>query len=108
LLQIIKVRKYDKIEQANSEEYIKRNKLPVNVKYYMCNKIKEHREKLGLTQQDVADMIGITRQSLALIEKGSHYPSILTSWMIAKVLNVELYDLFYVEEVEEDYYEKGK
>lgn len=68
----------------------------------------KHRIKLGLTQADVAEMLNITRQSLSLIEKGQQVPSILLSWLISKVLNVDIQELFYFQEIEEELHEKGK
>lgn len=83
-------------------EYVKENRLPDTTEYFVRNRLKERREELGLTKSCVAEMLNITRQSYSLIEKGKQTPSILTSWLIAKVLTKDISELFYFEEVEGD------
>ena len=59
-------------------------------------KIKDLRNKNGLTQQELADRVQITQSMLCQIERGSKIPTILLAWEIAKVLDFELND--YVSE----------
>jgi len=42
----------------------------------MKNLVKVGRVKVGMTQQELADAVGITRQTVSLIEKGKYNPSL--------------------------------
>lgn len=108
MFKVIKVKSKQAIEPVKANEYVERNKLPENTEYKVRNNIRTVREELGLTQANVAEMLHITRQSFALIENERQIPSILTCWLIARVLNTDIQKLFYFEEIEEDYNEKGK
>lgn len=48
--------------------------------------LKEEREKKNLTQQGLADLVGVTRQFLGMIENGNSKPSVQTAKKIAKEL----------------------
>ena len=50
-------------------------------------KLKLARVEKNLTQQDLADMVDVTRQTIGLIEKGKYNPSLNLCISIAKVLN---------------------
>jgi len=102
LFDVLKRKSSEITEPVEVNEYVQKNKLPDDIEYVVRNRIKERREELGLTQANVAEMLNITRQSLSLIEKGKQPPSILTSWLIAKVLNADMTKLFYIEQIEED------
>jgi putative transcriptional regulator len=102
LFEVIKTKAKEKIRPVEVNEYVEKNKLPASTEYVVRNRIKEHREKLGLTQANVAEMLNITRQSFSLIETEKQTPSILTSWLISKVLNADIGKLFYFEEIEGD------
>ena len=69
--------------------------------YYICNmeniKIKLARVEKGLSQQDLADLVGATRQTIGLIEKGKYNPSLNLCLNIAKALDRTLNDLFWYE-----------
>ncbi|WP_227396252.1 helix-turn-helix transcriptional regulator [Jeotgalibacillus aurantiacus] len=62
------------------------------------NSVKEWRMRNGLTQQELADRMGITRQTIGLIEKGDYAPSVLLALRMAAVMGVRVEDLFRVEE----------
>jgi putative transcriptional regulator len=61
-------------------------------------KIKLARVEKGLSQQDLADMVSATRQTIGLIEKGKYNPSLNLCINIAKALNRTLNDLFWNED----------
>lgn len=69
---------------------------------YICSveniKIKLARVEKGLSQQDLADIVGVTRQTIGLIEKGKYNPSLNLCINIAKALNRTLNDLFWYED----------
>ncbi|MFN8374492.1 MAG: helix-turn-helix transcriptional regulator [Anaerolineae bacterium] len=50
-----------------------------------------------MTQQDLAEQVGVTRQTIVAIEKGKYYPSLEVAFRIALVFSVPLEEVFYVE-----------
>ncbi len=69
--------------------------------YYICPmeniKLKMARVESGLSQQELAELIGVTRQTIGLIEKGQYNPTLNLCIKIAKALNKTLNDLFWEE-----------
>ena len=63
----------------------------------MNMKLKLARVEKNLTQQDLADRVDVTRQTIGLIEKGKYNPSLNLCINIAKVLNKSLDQLFWEE-----------
>ena len=66
----------------------------------MANRIKLARIEHGLTQQQLADAVGATRQTINLIEKGDYNPSLKLCLAICYSLNRTLNDLFWIKENE--------
>ena len=60
-------------------------------------KLKIARIEKGLSQQELADLVSATRQTIGLIEKGKYNPSLNLCLKIAKVLDKTLDDLFWNE-----------
>ena len=58
-------------------------------------KMKLARIEKGLSQQELADLVGATRQTIGLIEKGKYNPTLNLCLKIAKALNKTLNDLFW-------------
>lgn len=67
---------------------------PYGGKQQVDNQVREFREKTGLTQEELAGMVNLSRQSVIAIEKGRFTPSILTALSIAKALNVSVEKIF--------------
>ncbi len=61
-------------------------------------KIRSARAALGWTQQDLADAVQATRQTIGLIENGLYNPSLNLCISIAKALGKTLDDLFWEEQ----------
>ena len=61
-------------------------------------KIREARSKYGLSQEQLAEKIGVTRQTIGLIESGNYNPSISLCIDICKALNRTLDELFWPAE----------
>ena len=57
-------------------------------------RIKELRKHRGLTQEKLAELIGIETGSLSAIESGRHYPSLTTVEKISSILNMEMKKFF--------------
>ena len=66
----------------------------MNNKKLLGKRIKELRKKAGLTQEKLAELIGLETTSLSGIESGRHFPSLSTVEKIAGSLNVEMKALF--------------
>ncbi|MBK8035202.1 MAG: helix-turn-helix transcriptional regulator [Anaerolineae bacterium] len=50
-----------------------------------------------MTQQQLADAVGVTRQTIVAIEKGNYSPSLELAFRIARVFNTTVEDVFYIE-----------
>ena len=59
--------------------------------------LKIARVQKGLSQQELADLCEVTRQTIGLIEKGKYNPTLNLCVKIATVLNLTLNDLFWHE-----------
>ncbi|MGZ3722006.1 MAG: helix-turn-helix transcriptional regulator [Bdellovibrionales bacterium] len=60
------------------------------------NRIQELRNHKGLTQQDLAEAVDVTRATIIALEKGSYNPSLELAFRIAKVFKVGIETLFFV------------
>ena len=65
--------------------------------FVIGNRVKLARVEKDLTQQDLADLIGITRQTIGLIEARKYNPTIKLCLLIAKVTAKKLDELFWIE-----------
>ena len=68
--------------------------------------MKEARTKAGLSQQELADKLGVSRQTINAIEKGDYNPTIKLCVGISRVLGLTLNDLFWNEEQNEIFEKK--
>jgi len=66
----------------------------------MKNKIKEFRESLGLTQQQLGELVGVSRQAINSIETEKSEPSIWLAYDICKTFRSSIEDVFIFEESE--------
>jgi len=62
------------------------------------NRVKELRARFNLTQGDLAEKTGVTRQTIVSLEKGSYTPSLLLAMNIAEVFKEPIEQIFYKEE----------
>jgi putative transcriptional regulator len=61
-------------------------------------RLKELREKLGITQAALANKVGVTRQTILFLEKGKYNPSLRLAYKISRVLNASIEDVFSFED----------
>ncbi|ACA55971.1 helix-turn-helix transcriptional regulator [Clostridium botulinum] len=66
----------------------------------MKNKLKQFREDLGLTQEQLGELVGVSRQAINAIETGKFEPSIWLAYDIAKVFHDTIEEVFLFEESE--------
>ncbi|MGY5851749.1 helix-turn-helix transcriptional regulator [Salegentibacter sp. F14] len=64
----------------------------------MKNKLKVLRAENSYTQEDLADIIGVSRQTINAIEKEKFDPSLPTAFRISKLFNLPIEDIFHFEE----------
>lgn len=64
----------------------------------MKNKIKELRTKMGLRQEDVANQLNVTRQTIIAVENDKYNPSLDLAMKLARLLNTTVEELFQLEE----------
>lgn len=58
------------------------------------NNVYECRAKLGLTQEQLAEKVGVTRQTIIAIERGNYTPSVLLALKLAETFSVPVEKLF--------------
>lgn len=62
------------------------------------NRLRELRARHDLTQEQLAQAVGVTRQTILAIEKGNYSPSVVLALRIAQVLQVPVEEVFWLEE----------
>jgi putative transcriptional regulator len=70
----------------------------IEVTEVMSNHIKEHRARLNLTQEQLAERVGVTRQTIISIEAGRYVPSSLLALKIARVFERPVEQIFQLKE----------
>lgn len=60
----------------------------------LANRVKEHRARLGINQQELGQRIGASRQTVSLIERGDYNPSVTLALRIARVFSVPVEEVF--------------
>lgn len=66
------------------------------------NNLKDYRAKLGVNQQEMGKLAGVSRQTISQIERGDYSPSVTLALKLAKLCNVTVEDIFEYEEDEVD------
>ena len=64
----------------------------------MKNNIKELRAKLNMTQDDLAQLAGVRRETIVFLEQGKYNPSLNLAHSVAKALSTTIDDLFDFED----------
>ncbi len=67
----------------------------------MQTRIKELREANGITQQGLADIVDVTRQTILFLEKGKYNPSLRLAWKISAVFNMKVDEVFSFDDEKE-------
>jgi putative transcriptional regulator len=63
------------------------------------NRVKDARTKKEMTQGELAKAVGVTRQTIISLEKGSYIPSLLLAMNLSEVLDKPIEQLFFKEEL---------
>jgi len=64
----------------------------------MINHVKEIRVSLGMTQQELGDLLKVSRQTIFSIETGKYIPSTILSLKISKIFNKSVEEVFVLDE----------
>lgn len=62
------------------------------------NRLKECRAALNVTQQQLGQLAGVSRQTISLIERGDYSPSVTLALTLARICRVRVEDIFSLEE----------
>ena len=66
----------------------------------LMNRLKEHRARLGVNQQELGRLAGVSRQTISQIERGDFSPSVTLALKLAKICDVRVEDIFTYQEDE--------
>jgi putative transcriptional regulator len=64
----------------------------------MKTRIKELRAREDLTQEELARLVGVRRETILFLEKGKYNPSLKLAYKIASALKASIYEVFLFEE----------
>ena len=62
------------------------------------NRSKEYRARRNMKQEELAQLVGVRRETIGNLEKGRYNPSLVLAWNIAKVFEVPIEEIFTVED----------
>ena len=63
----------------------------------LSNNIKKYRKKVGLTQAELAELVQVSRKTINTVENGVFIPSTMLALSIAKILNLAVEEIFFLE-----------
>ena len=64
----------------------------------MKTRIKELRARLEITQEELAQKVGVRRETIVFLEKGKYNPSLKLAYDVAHVFGVKIEDVFIFED----------
>lgn len=64
----------------------------------LSTRLKEYREAKGLKQADLAELVGVRRETIVNLEKGKYNPSLKLAMDIAKVFHTTVEELFFFDD----------
>ncbi len=64
----------------------------------MKTRMKEYRANVGLTQERLAEIVGVRRETIIYLEKGKYNPSLKLAYAIARVLKANVEDIFILDD----------
>ena len=66
------------------------------------SRVKQFREELELSQLELANLVGVSRQTIYYLERGSYNPSLTISFKISEILKKPIHEIFYQEPIIKD------
>lgn len=64
----------------------------------MKTRIKEYRTRHNLTQEKLADMVGVRRETIIFLEQGKYNPSLRLAYNVARALHTTVEELFILDD----------
>ncbi len=64
----------------------------------MKTRMKEYRARLGLTQEKLAEIVGVRRETIIFLEKGKYNPSLRLAHSIARALATDIENIFVLDD----------
>ena len=68
----------------------------------MKNKLEEIRKQRGIKQEELADAMGISRQTISSLENGRYNPSVILAIKLARYFSMNVEDIFIYEEAADE------
>ncbi|MBA3021708.1 helix-turn-helix transcriptional regulator [Propionicimonas sp.] len=68
----------------------------------MKNRLAELRTTKGWTQQQLADLVGVSRQTVISLERGRYNPSITLAFRLARTFEIQIEKMFLYEEEDDE------
>lgn len=68
----------------------------------MKNNLEEIRKEKGITQEDLAKVLEVSRQTIGSLENGRYNPSIILAFKIARYFEMTIEDIFIYEEEDDE------
>jgi putative transcriptional regulator len=75
--------------------------MPMETTYILRNRLRVARAEREMSQEELGALAGVTRQTISSIENMQYVPSAQLAFLLAKVLDKPVAELFYLEEVRE-------
>lgn len=66
----------------------------------LVNQVRQYRRSADITQEQLAEQVGVTRQTILSIEKGKYTPSVALALQLAAALRVRVDELFQLQKGE--------
>ncbi len=61
-------------------------------------RIKEFRARYDMSQEELAQKVGVRRETIGYLEKGRYNPSLVLAWKIAKLFDTTIEEIFTIDE----------
>ena len=68
----------------------------------ITSRIRQFREEMDLSQIELAKLVGVSRQTIYYLERGSYNPSLTISFKISEILKKPIHEIFYQEPIIKD------
>jgi putative transcriptional regulator len=64
----------------------------------MKTRIKEQRNRLQITQEKLAEIVGVRRETIIFLEQGKYNPSLKLAYKVARALQTPIEELFIIDD----------
>ncbi len=68
----------------------------------MKNRLEEIRKQRGIKQEELADVMGVSRQTISSLENGRYNPSVILAIKLARYFEMNVEDIFIYEEANDE------